>query len=180
MKGKAKGDFWTDLEKAVTKAGEEVSRARDQEKKLRSIISDPSILDIYSEAELENLRITTESEIDTYSKAQQDSQNMSVPDALHAVGNRWYEDALHPRRTVVNLVIANQQRRSKPHQPVTAADRRQQLANEITDLIGERDDIIRGLSQRNAPQEEIKQMENMYNDAIQKKQAELRSLLLKP
>ena len=84
---------------------------------------------------------------------------------------------IHNRRLVLNLIVANQKRRTSPQQPLTGPSRRKQLSDEIQELITERNDTIQNLNQRSASQDEIKQMENIYNDAIQRKQSELRKLM---
>jgi len=156
---------------------EHIGTLQAEEDKLQRILKDPNGLDGLSDVELEHLRITTESDIAYY---ESDSKKLISPGTAPGVMDVVVYENLHNRRLLLRLIEANQQRRNKPQpkEPATAAERRRQLSADIQDLMEEKAEMIKQMRQRNADEDEIMQFENMYDDAIRKKQFQLRKILV--
>lgn len=167
------------LASGLNEIGEQVNQhigtLQAEEEKLQRILKDPNGLDGLSDVELEHLRITTESDIAYY---ESDSKK-PVPGAAQGMMDLIVHENLHNRRLLLRLIEANQLRRNKPQpkEPTTAAERRRQLSADIQDLMEEKAEMIKQMTQRNADEDEIMQFENMYDDAIKKKQFQLRKIL---
>jgi len=173
------GAFGKGLDEVFQNVGRELQNHAEYESNLKLIIQNPAILDTYSDSDLDNLRIRLQTELNGHdAEAINGGQLVTANhEALEGLMNAMAEEVIHNRRLVLNLIVANQKRRTIPQQQLTGPSRRKQLSDEIQELITERNDTIQNLNQRSASQDEIKQMENIYNDAIQRKQSELRKLM---
>jgi hypothetical protein len=170
----------TGLDEVLQNLGGELKTYTDHENKLKLIIQNPAILDTYSDADLDNLRIRLQTELNGLDEAEAINGGKLVTanhEVLEGLANSMAGELIHNRQLVMNLVLANQKRRTSPQQPLIGPGRRKQLSDEIQELITERNDTVQNLNRRNATQDEIKQMENIYDDAIQRKQLELRKLM---
>lgn len=174
-----RGAIGTGLDQFIQNAGAELRMHTDHENQLKLIIQKPALLDTYSDSDLDNLRVRLQTEL----KGLDDEATNGGPlvtannQAFEGLANAMVGEFIHNRQLVLTLVLANQKRRTSPQPSLTGPSRRKQLSDEIQELITERNDTVQTLSARNASQDEIKQMENIYNDAIQRKQTELRKLL---
>lgn len=154
---------------------------KEKEVQLQRMVSDPTALDGLSDVELEHLRITTESEILKYGASTEAGQDLipTPTSGTDALVVSFGADILHKKRLLLRLVKANQERRSRPaeEQPPTSSDRRKQVLEELQELMVEKADTIKQMQARDASDEEIRQLENLYDDGIQRKQLQLRKIL---
>jgi hypothetical protein len=159
---------------------QQITAANLEHERLEKMLTDPTALDPFSDVELEHLRLTTESEIAGYGTVppQASEALMTLSDSNDAM-NILAAEELRNKKLLLNLIAANQQRRNqpKPVQPQTLSERRQNLLNDIEDLLREKAETVKRMTDRNASEEEIKRFENIYDDSIQRKETKLRKLL---
>ena len=175
------------------------------EKEAQRLTTDPTALDSLSNAELEHLRLTTESMVDRCQREFTDEErdflqalnspegqfHLSTPIVgkvveamLPADKIRKKQDRIDDLKLLLNLVVNKQvQRTDKPSPPAqitppTQAQKREKLLGEIHVLRSEKKAAIEQLASRGS-EDDKRRYENMYDNAIRRLETELETLLIK-
>ncbi len=170
--GIATSSILVEIGSALTDYAVEVQAERA---KIDRMLKDPNGLDELSDTQLEHLRITTESDIAYYESLLKELRK----DGSYDVEDFLVHNTVHEKRLLFKLIEANQARRKRPQlkESKTAAERRKELSADIQELMTEKADTIKQLTESGASEEEVMQLENIYDDAINRKQFHLRKIM---